>query len=218
MGCGLNILEIGMEESHCECHKHAPASSASTGRTAHLIQLLQNNFVSPYKILHSLDPVQADYFKSRNQSSGCCSSNHITIPNAQLSRTESALKELTSYSSLCIHLDSILSYAQDRFQNVVESGKKDKLVVDQQVEKFLLDRVLAEAVNHYLYQQLLKTTREKADSLNREVGLWATPATWQQKYPKVPLNAIPSPNLAELLTRGWTALPNYFPNDQQVAR
>ena len=41
------------------------------------------------------------------------------------------------------HLDGILAYAYDRFNNIVESGKKDKLSMNDQVEKYLLDQVMA---------------------------------------------------------------------------
>ena len=61
----------------CEHHSHHPPTPNTT--TTHILSLLLNNFISPYKILFMLDPKQADHFKARNQSSGCCAANHITI-------------------------------------------------------------------------------------------------------------------------------------------
>jgi hypothetical protein len=80
----------------------------TSDKAAHIIKLLQDNFISPYKILYMLDPTQADHFKARNQSNGCCSSNHITITDDQLSKTEKLLKELISQPNLAKNLNQIL--------------------------------------------------------------------------------------------------------------
>ena len=73
-------------EGQCDCEHHQEQHSKKKGRIEHIISLLQNNYISPYKILYLLDPKQADHFKLRNQSSGCCASNHITISDRDLTK------------------------------------------------------------------------------------------------------------------------------------
>ena len=84
-------------------------------------------FLSPYKVLYLLDPVQADLFKSRNSGNGCCVANHITIPNAQLTPTEKILKELVSARHLRNNLEAILLECSARYTNIIEGGQRDKL-------------------------------------------------------------------------------------------
>lgn len=45
----------------------------------HVVKLLKQKFISPYKIIYMIDQKEADYFKARNQSSGCCTATEITI-------------------------------------------------------------------------------------------------------------------------------------------
>jgi len=73
-------------QGHCDCDHHHEHSSSKKDRIEHIITLLQDNYISPYKILYLLDPKQADHFKLRNQSSGCCASNHITIADQNLTK------------------------------------------------------------------------------------------------------------------------------------
>ena len=47
-------------------------------------------------------------------------------------------------------------------------------------------------------------------SVNKEIGLWATPATWMQRYPQAPLDSIPNQSLGQLLGRGFTLVPSFF--------
>jgi len=56
---------------HCKCPHHTQEDN--TGKLSvydqninHLISLLQDTFISPYKIMYLLDPKQADNFKNRN--------------------------------------------------------------------------------------------------------------------------------------------------------
>ena len=52
--------------------------------------------------------------------------------------------------------------------------------------------------------------RDSGLAINREIGLWATPATWKQKYPNVALESLPSVAVGELMGKGWTLVHNYF--------
>ena len=66
--------------SHDHNHDHNDANSSNAENTTdHLIWLLQNKFISPYKVMFLLDKQQADHFKQRNQHS-CCNQTQITIP------------------------------------------------------------------------------------------------------------------------------------------
>ena len=53
--------------------------------------------------------------------------------------------------------------------------------------------------------------------MNKEIGLWATPATWMQRYPKFPLDSIPNQCLGELLGRGWSLIPGFFKSTTNLA-
>ena len=46
--------------------------------------------------------------------------------------------------------------------------------------------------------------------MNKEIGLWATPATWQQQYRHCPLEALPNVGLSQLIGRGWTVVPAFI--------
>ena len=65
------------------------------------------------------------------------------------------MKEITSKPFLINDMDAILEFCMDRFKNIVEGGKKENMVVTDDVEKFLIDKVLSEGVNHYLYKEAL---------------------------------------------------------------
>lgn len=56
------------------------ADCINENQVGHLVKLLKQKFISPYKIMYMVDQKEADYFKSRNQNNGCCSSSEITIP------------------------------------------------------------------------------------------------------------------------------------------
>lgn len=93
----------------------------------HTVGLLLEKFISPYKILYLLDPTQADHFKQRNQSQGCCTSNHITISSSELTSTEQILASMITPAQVTLHLDSILSLCAEKHGNIIEKGKQDKL-------------------------------------------------------------------------------------------
>ncbi len=52
---------------------------------------------------------------------------------------------------------------------------------------------------------------------SKQIGLWATPTTWKQKYPHIPLDFITPSALGQLLTRGWSILP-MLPNANSLRR
>lgn len=50
-----------------------------------------------------------------------------------------------------------------------------------------MEKVISESVHTVLYQKITTKIKESADSINTEIGLWATPATWLAKYPNIQL-------------------------------
>ena len=78
----------------------------------------------------------------------------------------------------------------------MEKGKKDGLEVDSKVEKFVMDKVLAECANQFIYQNLVEKIKKKSISVNKEIGLWATPISWKQQYPQSTLDYIPAKTLS----------------------
>ena len=48
----------------------------------------------------------------------------------------------------------------------------------------------------YFLEQLKKKVREEGDRVSKEMGLWATPASWEQRYPGVELQFISGPQMA----------------------
>lgn len=77
---------------------------------------------------------------------------------------------------------------------------------------------MSESINRYLLSKLSKRIREEAKSNNREIGLWATPATWYQKYPQVGLNFFSGEQLNQLVNRGWTVSEKYVANPNEIMR
>lgn len=134
-----------------------------------------------------LDPTQADHFKQRNQPQGCCTANHITIPGAQLTHTEKLLSQLITPPQVAKNLDKILCSCAESHRNIIEKGKQDKLEINDQVDKFVMDKVIGECANNFFYQLLAKEVRESSVRVHKEIGLWATPASWYQKYPQISL-------------------------------
>lgn len=88
----------------------------------HLLNLLQQKFISQYKIIYMIDQKEADYFKHHFQVS-CCSH-----PQPQSSDKDTKIiklvREVTSKPFLINSMNEILSYCQDRFNNIIEGGKK----------------------------------------------------------------------------------------------
>lgn len=98
-----------------------------------MVSLLLSSFTSPFKILHMLDPTQADSFQRRNPSAGCCPSPHINIPHHQLTPTEKLLQEMLTPQQVLLRLDEVLSFCWERMENIVAKGKEDGLKVDREV-------------------------------------------------------------------------------------
>jgi hypothetical protein len=82
------------------------------------------------------------------------------------------------------------------------------------VEKFLLDKIMMESINHLIFTKLSVKIKEQSISNNKEIGLWATPATWYQKYPNQRLDFLPGVFLNSLLNKDWAILPNYTSNQR----
>jgi hypothetical protein len=59
--------------------------------------------------------------------------------------------------------------------------------VTHEVEKYLLDKVMGESINNHIFRKLSQQIKKQTISNNKEIGLWATPATWYQKYPNIRL-------------------------------
>ena len=116
------------------------------------------------------------------------------------------------------HIDTILTLCAEKHQNIIEKGRSDKLEINDQVEKFILDKVLPECVNQFIYEMLAVKVKKNGVSLNKEIGLWATPATWMQKYPKSQLDSLPSQYFGQLLGRGWTVVPNFLSSSANLTK
>ena len=71
------------------------------------------------------------------------------------------------YSYLKFNIDKILSYSYERFNNIVENGKKDKLDVTEDVEKYIINKVLMESVNHYIFLQLSDKIKQESLRFNK---------------------------------------------------
>ena len=59
--------------------------------------------------------------------------------------------------------------------------------VTNDVEKFLIDKILSEGVNNYLYREAIQRIQKEGERMGTEIGLWATPATWYARYPNIKL-------------------------------
>ena len=55
-------------------------------------------------------------------------------------------------------------------------------------------------------------------SNNQEIGLWATPASWHQRYPHQRLDFLSKESLGSLLTQGWAIFPKYANNPDGLFR
>lgn len=53
---------------------------------------------------------------------------------------------------------------------------------------------------------------------NKEIGLWATPATWYQRYPNKPLNYLSGKFIGELVGKNWAFMGNYVGNERELFR
>ena len=89
---------------------------------SHLLTLLQQKFMSSYKILYMIDQKEADNYK-KHHSVGCCSKEK-SQNHEEDSPIVKIVKEITSESFLVNNMDQILDFCMERFQNIVEGGKK----------------------------------------------------------------------------------------------
>jgi hypothetical protein len=100
---------------------------------------------------------------------------------------EKSLAELITTPSIRSFLGEILDYCEDRYQNIVEKGKQDHLKITNDVQKYLINNILSEAVNTLIYNKLTQKLASEGKSMSTEIGLWATPGTWFAKYPYIKL-------------------------------
>lgn len=80
------------------------------------------------------------------------------------------------------------------------------------MQKYLVDNILAESINNYIFNKLTTKLSEDTKSISTEIGLWATPATWYSKYPHIKLELFEGKNLGELFNDGFTILENKIAN------
>ena len=107
-----------------------------------------------------------------------------------------------------------MSYSYERFNNILENGKKDNLEVTDDVQKYILNKVLMESINHYIFMQISQKIKEESLRFNKQIGLWATPATWIQKYPKERLNFLDNQAINQLITKGWSFMKDFYVKSQ----
>ena len=67
---------------------------------------------------------------------------------------------MLSPSYLEQHIDTVLSNCAQKHANIIGKGKKDQLEVNKQVEKFVLDKVLPECVNKFVFQKLVQKVKK----------------------------------------------------------
>lgn len=48
-----------------------------------------------------------------------------------------------------------MEYCEDRYKNITEKGKNDNLSITKDVQKYLLDNILAESVNSFIHKKLI---------------------------------------------------------------
>lgn len=72
-------------------------------------------------------------------------------------------------------------------------------------------------MTQFVLRELGKRLAAEGAGRSKQIGLWATPATWKQKYPHIPLEFIPPNALGQLLTRGWTVI-SLLPNADSLRR
>lgn len=164
-----------------------------------------------------IDPKDADHFKARNISppcahshgkgSSCCVPSEVLIPVPEQTALEKVVAEEITSSALALNLNEIMEYCEERYQSISEKGQQESMTITNEVQKYLVDSILSEAVNHYIYKKVIKEIARKSQSINSSLGLWATPATWYSKYPNIKLELFEGPNLAQLLGElGWTVI------------
>jgi hypothetical protein len=115
-----------------------------------------------------------------------------------------------STSALTSSLEEILEFCEDRYTNIAGKGKQENLTITDDVEKYLIDNILSESLNTFVYEKLNTMVIGKGRNISTDIGLWATPATWTAKYPNVKLALFEAKNLAELFSSGITVLSNKF--------
>lgn len=153
-----------------------------------------------------MDQKEADHFKARNQSVGCCTASEVTIPVQCQTRLERELAGLITGPAVKGYLPELLAYCEDRYMSIVEKGKSDNLQITQEVQKYLVDNIMAEAVNKFIHGKLVSKLAQESKSLSTEIGLWATPATWHSKYPTIQLDMFQPTHLAQLFQQGHTVV------------
>jgi hypothetical protein len=96
-----------------------------------------------------IDQKEADHYQRHSKS--CCSSEGFSVPENKRTKVQKIVYEVSTEAFLKGRLEEILETCAERFRKVVEGGKKDGMAVTPDVEKFLIDQVLVESINHYIY-------------------------------------------------------------------
>lgn len=99
-----------------------------------------------------------------------------------------------------------MEFCEDRYQNIINSGQKDKLKVTTEVEKYIMEKVMFESAHNILYGKITAKLVSRIQSTNTDIGLWATPATWKAKYPDIPLTIFKGQHLSRLHKDGYLTI------------
>lgn len=81
-----------------------------------------------------------------------------------------------------------------------------------------MDKVIGECANHYFFQMLAKEVRDNSNRVHKEIGLWATPASWFQKYQNVKLEFISNTAFAQLMSNGFATMKKFIRNDINIQK
>ncbi len=178
----------------------------SQEKTNQLIQILRNNFISYFQIIHSFSPEQADNFRKRNvfyqnqkDKKQCCKSgNKIQIPKEQQTFLERRVSEVTSKSYMYNNWSSILEYLSETFNNIKSKGLEESLSLDSKTEKYLISETLKTGILKQVRKLVQQELEHNYKLESQQPMLLATPQTWKNSHPDIQLDSLQPGSLKQL--------------------
>lgn len=185
-----------------------------------LFLILRHLFTNIYKILSELDPKEAEIFQTNNHyyheqenshdhnhdHKGCSEEllKYMFIPRDKMTFFQKDLDDMLKTYNFKDYIPSFLEDLSKKFFNIKKNGIKDKLDWNDEAEKFVINQVSSQGVNHLLLSELRKKARKDDYIDSKQPLLLATPNSWYEKYPKIKLDFIKSDTIKEFFSKGYS--------------
>lgn len=122
-----------------------------------------------------------------------------------MNNIEKNLKEIYDLLFYPEGLNELLSFLNEKLENITKGGIKEGLKFDEETERELTHRIMLEGVPYFISDKLRKKLTQFEGSISEQPMLLAHPSGIKEEKM---LNFISKENMSELVDNDYTCVPN----------